>query len=77
MTKKKLCVITGSRAEYGLLRRLCKLIQKDKFFDLQIIVAGTHLSKEQLKHGIRTLIKLRISRIHLRANARLKKSRHY
>lgn len=48
MTKKKLCVITGSRAEYGLLRRLCKLIQKDKFFDLQIIVAGTHLSKE---HG--------------------------
>tara|TARA_Y100000590_G_scaffold466739_1_gene643145 strand:- start:2309 stop:3469 length:1161 start_codon:yes stop_codon:yes gene_type:complete len=48
MFKKNLCIITGSRAEYGLLSRLCKLIKKDKRFNLQIIVTGSHLSKE---HG--------------------------
>ncbi len=44
--KKKICVFTGSRAEYGLLRPLMKEIQKDGEFHLQIFVSGMHLSTE-------------------------------
>lgn len=40
---KKLCVITGSRAEYGLLRPLIEKIKKDKDVELQLIVTGMHL----------------------------------
>ena len=43
---KKICVITGSRAEYGLLFFLIKRIKKDKNLNLQLIVTGSHLSKE-------------------------------
>jgi GDP/UDP-N,N'-diacetylbacillosamine 2-epimerase (hydrolysing) len=44
--KKKVCVFTGSRAEYGLLKPLLMAIQRDKSFELQLIVSGTHLSPE-------------------------------
>lgn len=44
--KRKLCVITGTRAEYGLLSNLMKLIQEDEQFELQIIATGMHLSPE-------------------------------
>ena len=43
---KKICVITGSRAEYGLLYWLMKGIQEVPEFELQIIVTGMHLSPE-------------------------------
>ena len=43
---KKVCVITATRAEYGLLYPLLKLIQKDKELELQLIVSGTHLQTE-------------------------------
>ena len=46
--KKKICVITGSRADYGLLRPLIKKLETSLFFDLQIVVTGSHTSK---KHG--------------------------
>jgi len=46
MTKLKVCVITGTRAEYGLLYWLLKEIESVKDFELQLIVTGTHLSKE-------------------------------
>ena len=46
MTKLKVCVITGTRAEYGLLYWLLKEIESDKDFELQLIVTGMHLSKE-------------------------------
>ena len=46
MTKRKICVVTGSRAEYGLLFWLMKEIEADDFFELQIIVTGMHLSPE-------------------------------
>ncbi len=45
-TKRKICVITGSRAEYGLLYWLMKEIQSDPDLDLQVIVTGMHLSPE-------------------------------
>lgn len=46
MNKKKLCVVTGTRAEYGLLYWLMKEIENHIEFTLQLIVTGTHLSPE-------------------------------
>ena len=43
---RKICIVTGSRAEYGLLSRLMKLIQDDTELALQIIVTNMHLSPE-------------------------------
>ena len=46
---KNILVVTGSRADYGLLKRLMKLIDADSEMKLQIIVTGSHLSS---KHGL-------------------------
>ncbi|MGG7164456.1 UDP-N-acetylglucosamine 2-epimerase [Clostridium ihumii] len=43
---RKICVITGTRAEYGLLRPLIKKIDEDLELELQLIVTGMHLSPE-------------------------------
>lgn len=43
---RKICIITGTRAEYGLLYWLMKEIQSDSSLELQIIVTGMHLSPE-------------------------------
>lgn len=43
---RKICVVTGTRAEYGLLYWLMKEIQADFDLELQIIVTGMHLSPE-------------------------------
>ena len=43
---KKICVVTGSRAEYGLLRWVLEGIKKSKLLDLQLIVTGMHLLPE-------------------------------
>lgn len=44
--KRKICVFTGTRAEYGLLNPLMREIKKDERLALQIIVSGMHLSRE-------------------------------
>lgn len=44
--KRKICVISGTRAEFGLLSHLMNLLEKDPTFDLQIIATGMHLSPE-------------------------------
>lgn len=44
--KRKICVVTGTRAEYGLLYWLMKDIQADDSLELQIIATGMHLSPE-------------------------------
>ncbi|MCM3590173.1 UDP-N-acetylglucosamine 2-epimerase [Brevibacillus borstelensis] len=46
MSKRKICVITGTRAEYGLLYWLMKEIEADLNLELQLIVTGMHLSPE-------------------------------
>ena len=46
MTARKVCVVTGTRAEYGLLYWLMKEIEADKELELQIIATGMHLSPE-------------------------------
>jgi GDP/UDP-N,N'-diacetylbacillosamine 2-epimerase (hydrolysing) len=43
---RKICVVTGTRAEYGLLYWLMKEIQSDTSLELQIVVTGMHLSPE-------------------------------
>jgi GDP/UDP-N,N'-diacetylbacillosamine 2-epimerase (hydrolysing) len=43
---KKICVVTGTRAEYGLLYWLMKAIEADDELELQLIVTGMHLSGE-------------------------------
>lgn len=44
--KRKICIVTGSRAEYGLLRTLMRLVRNDPRLSLQIIATGMHLSPE-------------------------------
>lgn len=46
MQKRKICVVTGSRAEYGLLYWLMKEIQQDPGLELQVVATGMHLSPE-------------------------------
>lgn len=41
---RKICFITGTRAEYGLLSRLMKMVQEDNSTQLQIIATNMHLS---------------------------------
>jgi UDP-hydrolysing UDP-N-acetyl-D-glucosamine 2-epimerase len=43
---RKICIVTGSRAEYGLLSRLMRLIENDTDLCLQIIATNMHLSPE-------------------------------
>ena len=43
---RKICIVTGTRAEYGLLYWLMKEIQSDLDLQLQLIVTGMHLSPE-------------------------------
>jgi GDP/UDP-N,N'-diacetylbacillosamine 2-epimerase (hydrolysing) len=43
---KKICIVTGTRAEYGLLRPLIEKINNDEEMELQLIATGTHLSSE-------------------------------
>lgn len=44
--KRKICIVTGTRAEYGLLYWLMKRIAEDSSLELQIVVTGMHLSPE-------------------------------
>lgn len=43
---RKICVITGSRAEYGLLSGLMRAIHEDNDLQLQVIATNMHLSPE-------------------------------
>jgi|694.fasta_scaffold75653_2 GDP/UDP-N,N'-diacetylbacillosamine 2-epimerase (hydrolysing) len=44
--KKKICFITGSRSEYGLLSNLIKICKTSKKFKTYLIVTGSHFSKK-------------------------------
>lgn len=45
---RKICLITTSRADYGIQSNLIKLLQNDSEIDFSLIVSGSHMSK---KHG--------------------------
>jgi GDP/UDP-N,N'-diacetylbacillosamine 2-epimerase (hydrolysing) len=44
--KKRICIFTGSRADYGILSGFIKELQNNKSIYLDVIVAGSHLSKK-------------------------------
>lgn len=43
---RKICVVTGTRAEFGLLRWLMQEIQHEPALELQVLATGMHLSPE-------------------------------
>jgi UDP-N-acetylglucosamine 2-epimerase (non-hydrolysing)/GDP/UDP-N,N'-diacetylbacillosamine 2-epimerase (hydrolysing) len=45
MSKRTFCVVTGSRAEYGLLYWILKEIQSDPDLTLKLVATGSHLSE--------------------------------
>ena len=64
---RKICVVTGSRADYDHLYWLLKLLKKNKKFDLSIIVTGSHLEKKYgasikniTKDGFKKLHKIKL-----------------
>ncbi|AGA70602.1 UDP-N-acetyl-D-glucosamine 2-epimerase, UDP-hydrolysing [Desulfitobacterium dichloroeliminans LMG P-21439] len=44
--KKKICVLTATRAEYGLLKPVILKLMADPNFDVRVVVTGAHLSPE-------------------------------
>jgi len=46
MNKRKVCVVTGSRAEYGLFYPILSKIQESNKLDLQLISTSSHHSSE-------------------------------
>ena len=46
MDKRRIAVVTGSRAEYGLLTPLLKLLRLRDDVTMQLVVTGSHLSEE-------------------------------
>ena len=42
---KKIAFVTGSRADYGIVRRYLDLLNKDDDIDLKILVTGALLSE--------------------------------
>ena len=43
---RKICIVTGTRAEYGLLSPLIRAVHEDPEMELQLLVTGMHLSPE-------------------------------
>jgi UDP-N-acetylglucosamine 2-epimerase (non-hydrolysing)/GDP/UDP-N,N'-diacetylbacillosamine 2-epimerase (hydrolysing) len=43
---KKICVVTGTRAEYGIMKALIRSISNSSNLDLQIVVTGNHIAPE-------------------------------
>lgn len=46
---RKICLVTSTRADYGIMSDLIDLLSKDDGVDFSLIVTGTHLSK---KYGL-------------------------
>ena len=69
-SKRKICIITSSRADYGILKPLLLKIRKSSFLDLYLVVTGSHLSryygstyKEILNDGLKIDSKIHIGNI--------------
>lgn len=46
LKKKKICILTTIRSEYGLLKNLIKKLSLEEDIDLRIVVTGAHLSSD-------------------------------
>ena len=68
-SKKKICFVTGSRSEYGLLRNIIIPLKKEKTISSKLIVTGSHLlkqygntSNEIIRDKIKIFKKIKISK---------------
>ncbi len=43
--KKKICIVTGTRAEFGLMHKIIDKLNESFFFEIKLVVTGAHLSK--------------------------------
>lgn len=43
--RKRILFITGTRADYGKIKSLMKIVQEDPIFELFVFVTGMHLSR--------------------------------
>ena len=43
---KNICIVTATRAEYGLLKPVIKKLSRDSEFVIKLVVTGMHLSPE-------------------------------
>lgn len=50
--RKRVCVVTGSRAEFGQLLPLLKKMNRDPFFQLDLVVTAAHLSESNTVNEI-------------------------
>jgi GDP/UDP-N,N'-diacetylbacillosamine 2-epimerase (hydrolysing) len=46
MAQRKIAVVTGTRADYGILSSLLRAIEADPSLELQLLVTGSHLAAE-------------------------------
>jgi UDP-N-acetylglucosamine 2-epimerase len=46
LENRKVLLVTGTRAEYGLMRWIIQYLHDDQDIDLQLVVTGMHLSPE-------------------------------
>jgi len=46
MTPRKICFFTGTRAEYGIMSDLMRMVDRDPSLELQIVATNMHLSPE-------------------------------
>ena len=46
MAKRRICIVTGSRAEYGILYWLLREVADDAALELQLVATGMHLAPE-------------------------------
>src|SRR5687767_7579916 len=46
MRVARICVVTGTRSEFGLLMPLMNALKNDESFELQVLATGMHLSPE-------------------------------
>ena len=42
----RICIITSTRADFGLLKNLIFKIKENKNFSLKVIASGSHFSKK-------------------------------
>lgn len=43
---RKICVVTSTRADFGIMSRMVDIMHKDSEIDLKLLVTGMHLSKK-------------------------------
>ena len=68
MNKRRICIISSTRADYGILSNLIMQLKKRKNFSTKLVVTGAHLSK---KFG-KTLKEIKKDRITIDEKAQIK-----